>query len=65
MSGPCFSCPDRHEKCHAKCEKYIAYRKEVDKANERKAHDLDALSYQRDVRERIMKRRKHDREIYH
>ena len=26
MKTPCHGCTSRHEKCHAKCEKYLAYR---------------------------------------
>ncbi len=26
MKAPCYQCPDRHELCHAECEKYKEYR---------------------------------------
>lgn len=33
MNGPCFNCEDRKAGCHSVCEKYIAYRKELDEFN--------------------------------
>ena len=27
VSAPCKDCPERHEKCHATCEKYQEYKK--------------------------------------
>ena len=27
--SPCHNCKDRHEACHATCEKYAAYQKET------------------------------------
>lgn len=29
--SPCYKCESRQMKCHATCEKYLAYRKEKDK----------------------------------
>ena len=31
MKPPCKGCPERHELCHAECEKYIAYRADRDR----------------------------------
>lgn len=33
--GPCLRCPDRSITCHASCEKYIAWRKEMDRAKQK------------------------------
>ena len=30
MNGPCKDCPDREASCHGKCDKYAAYRAEID-----------------------------------
>ena len=30
----CKDCPDRHEKCHMECEKYAAFRKELEATKE-------------------------------
>ena len=30
--APCQNCPDRHVKCHGSCEKYQAYKQEMDDA---------------------------------
>jgi hypothetical protein len=35
MNAPCKDCFDRHQGCHSKCEKYIAFRKERDELNEK------------------------------
>lgn len=32
---PCRGCPDRHEKCHASCEKYAEYKKQFNAEKER------------------------------
>jgi hypothetical protein len=36
MRPPCKDCPDRHELCHATCERYLAYREERDRLNAEK-----------------------------
>jgi hypothetical protein len=33
MKAPCKDCPNRKVGCHSTCEKYLDYRKEVDKIN--------------------------------
>lgn len=30
--APCKDCKDRHVGCHSKCEKYLEYKKELQKA---------------------------------
>ena len=32
--SPCLDCKDRHESCHADCEKYIQYTKALDEYRE-------------------------------
>jgi hypothetical protein len=32
--SPCKNCVDRHLKCHSTCEKYLAFRKELDDLRE-------------------------------
>lgn len=32
-NAPCHNCPDRELGCHATCEKYISYKKELDEIN--------------------------------
>lgn len=34
MTQPCYKCPDRCQNCHASCEKYAAFRAELDKRRE-------------------------------
>ena len=39
MSAPCKGCSERECGCHAKCEKYAAFRVEADKARERRGYE--------------------------
>ena len=32
---PCKDCPDRYSGCHAKCERYREFRRELDERNKR------------------------------
>lgn len=41
IPNPCRYCADRDATCHTICEKYIAYRKEVDKAREDRLKIID------------------------
>lgn len=34
VSVPCKGCPNRAASCHSNCEKYAAYRKQIDHYNE-------------------------------
>lgn len=34
INSPCQDCKERHFKCHAECERYKAYKAELEKANE-------------------------------
>lgn len=36
MNVPCKDCPNRQVGCHSTCEKYLDFRKEVDKINKTK-----------------------------
>lgn len=51
--APCLNCPNRKTLCHSKCEKYKAFRSEMDKINEKitKQHILNAdLYYLKNIR---------------
>lgn len=37
MQSPCYDCPDRHENCHAKCDKYHAFKAEREAINEKRS----------------------------
>ena len=37
--APCKDCKDRHVGCHSKCEKYLEYKKELQKAKHREKID--------------------------
>ena len=40
---PCKDCPDRKIGCHAKCEKYIAFRRERDEYNRKHTVEVEVL----------------------
>ena len=42
MCAPCKDCSERACGCHAKCEKYAAFRVEADKARERREYEKNA-----------------------
>jgi hypothetical protein len=44
MRAPCKDCPDRHELCHAHCEKYIEYRKQLDEVREKRMMEAEINS---------------------
>ena len=37
--APCKDCKDRHVGCHSKCDKYLEYKKELQKAKHREKID--------------------------
>ena len=37
--APCKDCKDRHVGCHSKCEKYLEYKKELQKAKHQEKID--------------------------
>ena len=39
----CKGCAERHEGCHSGCERYKAFRKELDEKNERKRLENEAM----------------------
>jgi len=36
MNVPCNGCTDRHAGCHGSCEKYAAFKAEMEKVNEQR-----------------------------
>lgn len=41
MTQCCYQCPDREIGCHSVCERYAAYREEVEKARKQREHDAN------------------------
>ena len=39
--GPCYECPDRYFGCFADCERYKAWRKKFDEAQQRIRNERD------------------------
>lgn len=56
--APCRACSERYTACHATCEKYLAWRAELDDTNSKifqakaKQYDADRLQYTRYTRMR-------------
>ena len=53
MKPPCKDCPDRVLGCHKTCEKYLAFREEVDAEHAQKVAENDAIYYQRQTGFRV------------
>ena len=45
MQGPCLNCESRCDGCHSKCEKYAAYRENVEKIRKIKEEYMIKQSY--------------------
>lgn len=53
MNAPCYQCPERHELCHATCEKYQTYNAEQERIREERRAQRDAT----DIRNSIVLKR--------
>lgn len=45
--GPCYKCEERHEACHGHCEKYKAWKADLDRMNDiiyRERKKMDTMS---------------------
>lgn len=42
---PCYKCEDRHQHCHADCERYAEWRAEMDKAKAKQTKFNDANDF--------------------
>ena len=56
ITAPCKDCPDRHYACWGSCEKYKAFRKELDRAREARRDEMLRKSVTSESLERTMKR---------
>jgi len=54
MISPCKGCPDRHELCHADCERYGAWKayKEAGRRKRREIMDVDSTMIDSNVQRR-------------
>ena len=43
MKQPCYNCPDREMGCHGRCERYKAYRAEVDAIKAKRKAESDIV----------------------
>lgn len=53
-NSSCMGCTERHEGCHSECEKYKAFRKELDEQNERRRMYNESL--REDIEDTIKRR---------
>lgn len=60
LSAPCKDCEDRHEGCHAECERYKVYKNEREAAKKwlKEQSDADGVGCERGIRLRERMRRK-------
>ena len=56
MRAPCLGCGDRRLGCHARCERYQAFRAECEQIREKRREDAEMDAVRMDRAER---RRKH------
>ena len=53
MKTPCENCTERVVGCHGKCEKYLAYRADIDAKSPQLYADSDVKDYSRKIKLRI------------
>lgn len=53
MKPPCKECPDRVLGCHKTCEKYLAYREQLDAERAQKTTENDSNYYRMQTRYRM------------
>lgn len=61
MTSPCKDCTDRHDGCHGKCERYQAFRTEIEERKPNNYADYDYRRYVSGVKWKIALRRVHNR----
>lgn len=44
-NNPCYKCEDRQALCHSNCEKYLAFREQLNKKAEAKRKYNDEMAY--------------------
>ena len=59
MTQPCYKCPDRCQNCHASCEKYAAFRAELDKRREynKQFQPIDPMPYSHEMEKKNRRRK--------
>lgn len=55
---PCMNCTERHEKCHATCERYAAAKEKLEKARDERLKELDYIGYVANASRRIKRKTK-------
>ena len=56
MKNPCHNCTDRHRCCWSDCEKYKAFRTQIDSYNADRAKELAADSFRFDYMKKAQKK---------
>lgn len=59
MTQPCYKCLDRRQNCHASCEKYAAFRAELDKWREynKQFQPIDPMPYSHEMEKKNRRRK--------
>lgn len=55
---PCSECPDRDAECHARCERYREWRKELDRKNAERRKELCSSDLISDAKKKAIWRTK-------
>lgn len=55
MMVPCYECPDRHEKCHSECYKYIAFKDQLEYRNQIAREHREYYGYTKRVIDKRLK----------
>lgn len=63
MRVPCKDCPDRHPLCHSDCERYKAYREDVDRR--RTERQAEAGGWMSPEKQRAFRKKLNDYKKYH
>lgn len=58
QNNPCMTCTERHEKCHATCERYAAAKAKHEKAKAERIKEMDYIGYVADASRRIKRKAK-------
>lgn len=58
VDKPCMNCKDRHEKCHASCEKYIKAKQETEEAKKKERLFKEHEGYVAEAARRIKRERR-------
>ena len=60
--SPCKNCPDREQHCHSRCDKYKAYKEQLELNRIQVKKDSDMYLFSKELKAKIVKRYNQRRE---